>query len=124
MRKSFTPLPLTASRVRDSVPDMASDDGESRFETTPIHLDEVHDIGDLDAPAAALFEYWLENLGSRFGLVKDGLVIGVVMDRVDASIFEHLQVRYQDMPGEHQARAPRVSTGTIENEKRRAQERA
>lgn len=124
MKKPFTLLALTASRVRDSVPGMASDDGESRFETTEIHLDETHDITHLDPSSAALFEYWLQHLGSRFGLVKDGFVVGVVMDRVDASIFEHLQVRYQDTPGEHQARAPRVSAGTMENERRRAQERA
>jgi hypothetical protein len=124
MNNAFLPLLLKVSRCSDSVQNMGTDDAESRFETTEIHLDEVHDITDLDAPAAALFEYWLENLGSRFGLVQDGLVVGAVMDRVDASIFEHLQVRYQDMPGEHQARTPRVSAGTIENERRRAEERA
>ncbi|WP_123815692.1 hypothetical protein [Myceligenerans xiligouense] len=95
---------------------MASDNVESKFDITEIYVDEIRDVGDLGEPVGAMIEYLIENPGSRFGVVQDGFVAAVVIDRVDASIFEHLQVRYQQKPGEHQAREPRVSAGTIKNE--------
>lgn len=92
---------------------------ESRFDTTEIYADEVRDVGDLDESMAAMVEYLVAHPGSRFGVVRDGRVTAVIVDRADASIFEHLQVRYHDEPGEHLARQPRVSQATIENERRR-----
>jgi hypothetical protein len=99
-----------------------SDQDEGIFGTADVYVDETRDITTLSGPLAAVVDHMIRRPGRRFGLVRDGLVVGVLVDRVDASIYEHLHVRYQDQPGEHQQREPRVSPDTIANERRAAEQ--
>ena len=88
---------------------MTDEPSENPLQTAEIHLDEVRDISTVSAPIVAVVEHLAEFPGERLGIIEDGRVVAVVMDRMDAALFEHLQVRYESEPGKHQERGPRVT---------------